>query len=74
MNPWRIALTVFGHPVINVEVGATTSIPTPAPDPPAPPTDAAGPVTDRRAAPITSIGFHGKRHWADGREYWGSPR
>lgn len=76
MSPWRLNLTLFGHPVVNVELGGPDTHPPPAADPPAPPppTDAPGPVTDRRTPPITSIGFQSKRHWADGREYWGSPR
>lgn len=78
MDPWRFSVTLLGHTLFSVDLGAP-AVPTPAVEPAPvdtaaktdqPAGEAPGPVTERIAAPITQIGFQRRSRWADGRDMW----
>jgi hypothetical protein len=74
MGTVRLSIALLGYPLIEVTtsppltpVAAPTASPLAAKQPEG---EAPGPVTERVANPITSIGFHARRRWADGRDQW----
>lgn len=74
MDPVRLSIAVLGYPLIEVTTSpplAPEAAPVAAPlAAKQPEGEAPGPVTERVANPITSIGFHARRRWADGRDQW----
>lgn len=73
---FRLSITILGKGLLDVEIG------TPTPPPPEPTSaerekatddETPGPVTDRRSAPVSQIGFTAGPRWADGRDRWRSP-
>jgi hypothetical protein len=67
VDQWRLCVSLLGHTVLDVEIGSPAAVQPPREQPA---DEAPGPVTDRRSAPITQIGFQSRRRWADGRDCW----
>jgi len=69
VDPWRLCVNLLGRTLLDVEIGPKAAPPVQPPKE-QPPGEAPGPITDRQSPPITQIGFHAKRRWADGRDCW----
>jgi hypothetical protein len=74
MGTVRLSIALLGYPLVEVTTDPSLApIVAPTAEPLAakqPDGEAPGPVTERVANPITSIGFHARRRWADGRDQW----